>query len=112
MSDQATPLGLKSELALKAALLYAERGWPVVPCYVVQDSRCSCMKGAECRSPGKHPRSEHGFKDATTDPEQIKRWAAKFPGTNGTAARTWRPSGDSRAPSAMTTPPSSPSPPR
>jgi putative DNA primase/helicase len=33
-------------------------------------------------SNGKTPCTEHGFKDATTDPEQIRKWAKKFPKAN------------------------------
>ncbi len=36
-----------------------------------------------CANPGKHPRGvEHGFWDATTDPETIKKWWTKYPTAN------------------------------
>jgi hypothetical protein len=48
------------------ALAYAQRGWPVFPCWPVQ----------------KNPMTEHGFKDATTAPDQIRAWWADCPGAN------------------------------
>jgi hypothetical protein len=42
---------------------------------------CSCGKPS-CTSPGKHPRTKGGFKDATDDPEQIRRWWQKWPDAN------------------------------
>jgi hypothetical protein len=51
---------------LDAALRYAAAGWPVFPC-----------------KPGnKLPLTEHGFKDATTDPAVIRAWWAKWPDAN------------------------------
>lgn len=49
---------------LAHALEYASRGWPVFPLG------------------GKRPRTEHGCKDATTDPSTIEAWWQKFPGAN------------------------------
>ncbi len=47
---------------LAAALAYAVRGWPVFPCH--RD---------------KTPATTHGFRDATTDPDRIRRWWAGHP---------------------------------
>ena len=50
----------------KAALVCAELGYPVFPCV-----------------PGdKIPLTQHGFKDATTDPDQIERWWDQHPLAN------------------------------
>lgn len=63
-----------------AALAYARRGWPVFPLHGPADNPggCTCGKPA-CSNPGKHPRTAHGFKDASTDPAQVARWWAKWP---------------------------------
>lgn len=69
------------------ALRYAGRGWPVLPMHTVKAGACSC-KNANCKTPGKHPRTAHGVNDATTDKSQIKSWFAKWPRSNiGIAAR-------------------------
>ena len=51
---------------LDAALAYAARGWPVHP----------------IAPRGKHPTTDHGFKDATTDPAQIRAWFENSPRLN------------------------------
>lgn len=66
----------------KDALTYAERfGWAVLPLHSIQDGRCSCGK-PDCSSPGKHPRTKNGVKDASKDTETIKRWWALWPDAN------------------------------
>jgi hypothetical protein len=49
-----------------AALEYARRGWPVFPCV----------------PRGKDPISDHGFKDATTDLDQVAAWWRETPEAN------------------------------
>jgi putative DNA primase/helicase len=56
-TDSAAPL-----TPLAAALAYAERGWPISPW-----------------TANKRPLTEHGFKDATTDPAQIGDWWRRWP---------------------------------
>jgi hypothetical protein len=51
---------------LRHALAYARRGWPVFPCLPGQ----------------KVPATEHGFRDATTDPDRISHWWTKHPASN------------------------------
>jgi hypothetical protein len=50
----------------EAALRYAELGYPVFP----------------CSSGDKVPGTEHGFHDASTDPDQIDRWWTQRPSAN------------------------------
>lgn len=69
-------MSLKSE-----ALRLARAGFEVFPLHHIKpNGRCSCGE-AEC-SPGKHPLTKNGVKDATTDPEQIERWWTKHPNAN------------------------------
>jgi hypothetical protein len=70
---------------IAAALDYASRGWLTFPCYGLLPAtnlgtarlprRCACQAGAECKNPGKHPRTAHGFRDATTDRQAICSWS-------------------------------------
>lgn len=79
-------------ILLDAALKYAQQGWHVFPAHCVRDGRCSC--NLECSSPGKHPRTMNGLKDATTDQEQIAKWWGTWPEAN-VATRTGEVSGTS-----------------
>jgi len=73
---------------LAAALQYAEEGIPVIPLHepVGTEGGCTCNGGQPCKanppSPGKHPRTRRGVKDATTDPEQITAWWRRWPTAN------------------------------
>lgn len=49
-----------------AALGYAQRGWPVLP----------------LRAGQKVPLTDHGFKDASADPDQLCRWWERWPQAN------------------------------
>ena len=61
---------------------YASLGWHVFPCYSIVRGRCGCSKGISCTSPGKHPRTHNGVKDATTDTETIRGWKQRWPDSN------------------------------
>jgi putative DNA primase/helicase len=54
----------------------------VLPLYPVEEGTCACARGEDCPHPGKHPRTLHGVKDATTDRKQIKDWWEKWPKAN------------------------------
>ena len=58
---------------LECALYYISRGWRVIPLHKITDGKCTCGK-VDCSSPGKHPLTANGTKDASIDPEQIRLW--------------------------------------
>ena len=66
---------------MDAAQEYARRGWYVFPVYETDGESCACNK-ADCTHQGKHPRSHNGLKDATTDPQAIAAWWARWPSAN------------------------------
>ena len=57
---------------VEAALDYAASGWKVFPVHAVVHGRCGCGRDG-CSSPGKHPVTPHGFKDATTDAATVRQ---------------------------------------
>lgn len=72
---------------VESAADLAERGLPVVPLHNPEPTptgriRCSCAKGEACPSIGKHPRTRHGVKDATTSPTQILASLKLYPNAN------------------------------
>jgi hypothetical protein len=64
-----------------AAHGYAKRGWLVMPLHTPTAQGCSCGRG-ECPNPGKHPRTVHGLKDASSDPTTIRKWWGLWPNAN------------------------------
>ncbi len=67
----------------EAALMWAARGMPVMPLYTPAESGvCDCRDGAKCKSPGKHPRTYTGLKEATTDSKTILKWFRQNPDAN------------------------------
>lgn len=69
----------EAEKFLNFALYYAaELHLPVIPLHTInQKGYCTCSMGKDCESPGKHPKTKNGLKDASTDTEQIKKWWPK-----------------------------------
>lgn len=67
---------------MQAALHYASMGWYVFPTHSVIDGVCTCGKPKCTKDKGKHPRTTHGFKDATTAPEAIHQWASIWEQSN------------------------------
>lgn len=73
------------------ALEYAAQGRPVFPCHTPAEAGCSCGR-TDCSSPGKHPRTRRGLRDASTDPEIVETWWRRWPSAN-VGVLTGRPSG-------------------
>ena len=71
----------RADTLLRAANAYAARGWAVFPVHRPTDAGCSCHRD-DCGNTGKHPRTINGFKDATTDPDQIAKWWSMWPLAN------------------------------
>ncbi len=65
---------------------WAGPGFLILPNHTGSGGVCSCGRGAECRTPGKHPRIKEWEKAATTDATQIARWWQKWPRANIGAA--------------------------
>jgi hypothetical protein len=79
------------EAVVRAALDYAAHGWPVFPVHGVAERRCDC--GApDCTSPGKHPLTRRGVKDASTEARVVSEWWRRSPRAN-VALATGRVSG-------------------
>jgi hypothetical protein len=66
---------------LEAALDYARAGFSVLPLHSPEGDGCSCGKPS-CKNIGKHPRTQHGLKDASSDEAAIRGWWAKWPKAN------------------------------
>ena len=64
----------KPPSTLEMALHYASLGWRVVPVWRPRNGVCSCRKRGQCKRPGKHPRTRHGWEAATTDRAKIRKW--------------------------------------
>jgi hypothetical protein len=67
---------------LNFALRYAgECHVPVFPVYGISDGKCDCGQ-PDCKSPGKHPLTANGFRDASTDEAQTRVWWGRWPNAN------------------------------
>jgi hypothetical protein len=67
---------------LAAALSLAHSGFSVLPIHSINSTgACTCNQ-PDCSHPGKHPRTQHGYKDATTDEAIIRTWWIKYPSAN------------------------------
>lgn len=75
-----------NSLVLEAALRHARAGRGVFPLHnpvTAPDGTLACSCGKrDCGHVGKHPRTKHGFKDATTDETQIREWWRQWPRAN------------------------------
>ncbi len=65
-----------------AALDYARLGWPIVPCYGINElGECTCGGKPGCK-PGKHPHIKNWRNRATTDEAIIREWLKQWPNAN------------------------------
>lgn len=61
---------------------YGKQGWPIFPIFGLnEDGGCSCGR-PNCRSPGKHPITRDGYKNASTDLAVIRAWHKQHPDAN------------------------------
>jgi Bifunctional DNA primase/polymerase, N-terminal len=65
----------------RAALDYAAHGWAVFPVHGLVEGRCGCG-AADCASPGKHPLTRRGVKDASAEAGVVARWWRRWPQAN------------------------------
>jgi len=63
---------------LEYALKYVDLGWSVFPCHFIDYGVCSCHR-PDCKSPGKHPMTRNGVKDASKDTNIVREWWEKCP---------------------------------
>ena len=73
---------------LESALAYAEKGYKVFPCcWPDENGKCACGNKGKSHQAGKSPvykkgLMEHGLTEATSDPEQIRKWWTRWPNAN------------------------------
>jgi hypothetical protein len=66
---------------IEAALAFVQARLEVFPLHGLVNGVCTCQK-ANCSSPGKHPLTPKGFKDASSDPAIIAAWWKRWPFAN------------------------------
>ena len=66
---------------VESAIEYAGKGWLALPVHSASAEGCTCGN-RDCKNIGKHPRTEHGRKDASLDPSVIRGWWTKWPNAN------------------------------
>ncbi len=69
------------EALLRAALIYAARGWKVLPLHMPLAGGCTCGSSC-CSNRGKHPRTSHGLYEASSDARTITAWWHQAPLSN------------------------------
>ena len=70
-----TPVETSNEV-ITYALKYIALGWPVLQLHGIVDGRCACCDPS-CASPGKHPNTRNGVKDATLNPKVVEGFSAR-----------------------------------
>lgn len=73
---------MQSKNLKMAAMAYAEWGLPIFPVFGIDENE-ECLCGSrKCEHQGKHPITNGGFKDATTELKQIEAWWNEHPEAN------------------------------
>jgi P4 family phage/plasmid primase-like protien len=81
--EDTTMTSRQDSTTLQAALLYAAEGLAVFPVNSIgSDGKCTCGRGAACRTPGKHPLIEDWQHKATSDISTLRQWFRKHPYAN------------------------------
>ena len=79
MSDNVVELHPK--IILDSALKYASQGYRILPLHSIKGGICTCGNHS-CKSPGKHPLTQRGANEASSDEIQIKGWWSQWPTAN------------------------------
>lgn len=68
---------------LDQAIALSTLGFKVFACYwITQEGTCSCSLAGDCKSPGKHPLTPQGVKNATCRADRIMAWWQRWPEAN------------------------------
>lgn len=67
--------------SVSEAVQYVEAGFAIFPVWGMIDGKCQCGDKA-CDRPGKHPITNRGVMDATTNVRQIRVWWGRHEGAN------------------------------
>lgn len=67
---------------LDSALLYAKRGWPIIPLHDVATGVCTCLRSEACATPGKHPLWTGWQDKASTSGADLYAWWEDRPTAN------------------------------
>lgn len=82
-SNKYTLSKIKNVSTKEAAFKYAELGFYIFPVYGIDSNTGSCLCGdRNCKNKGKHPCVGNGYKEATTDLNQINKWWDAYPNAN------------------------------
>jgi putative DNA primase/helicase len=72
-----------ANVMLHVALSYSrDLEWAVFPCFEITATGACACGSRDCRSPGKHPRTDHGHREATTDEAVVREWWSRRPSSN------------------------------
>lgn len=58
----------------EAIEFFARERIPMLPCHGLKDGQCTCRRGKNCHSPGKHPLMSNWQGVASSDPAKVKAW--------------------------------------